>query len=61
MTTGQTNFPYTYGDYSSDPTCYVNVVSAGNYVPKTVEPVTLIDGDQTISVSLAADRVFSNP
>jgi len=58
ITDGSTAYAYTY---SSDIACYVNVVSAGAYVPKTVDPVTLIDADQTLNVYLDDDRVYSNP
>ena len=61
VTTGSTAYQYTY---TSDVATYVNVLvdpTAGNYVAKTVEPVTLINADQTVVVQLAADRAYSNP
>lgn len=58
VTTGSTSYAYTY---SSDVTCYVNVLSVVSYVPKTVEPVVLINADQTVVVQLAADRTYVNP
>jgi hypothetical protein len=55
---GSTSYVYTY---SGDVATYVNVVSSGPYVPKTVEPVTLGSADQTVVVQLANDRAYSNP
>jgi hypothetical protein len=59
VTTGSTSYGYTY---SSDTTCYVNVLSVVNYVPKTVEPVVLINSDQTVTVQLEDERGrYNNP
>jgi hypothetical protein len=59
VTTGSTG--YTYG-YSGDVTCYVNVLSVDNYVPRTVEPVILGDTDQTVVVQLEDERGrYNNP
>jgi len=58
ITDGITAYAYTYG---TDVACYVNVLSVANYVPKTVEPVTLINADQTLVVQLANERNYSNP
>ena len=51
---------YTYS-YTSDTTCYVNVVSSGAYVPTTQENVVLGNADQTVNVIMPTDRVYSNP
>jgi len=56
VTDGSTSYTYAY---SSNVACYVNVVSTGLYVPKTVDPVTLINADQTIDVYLDTDRIYS--
>lgn len=59
VTTGSTTYTYAY---SSDTTCYLNVLSVQNYVPRTVEPVTLVNADQTVVVQLEAERGrYSNP
>lgn len=54
------NTSYTYA-YSAGEETYINVVSSGLYVPKTVSPVYLINADQTVAIQLAPDRTFSNP
>ena len=58
VTDGSTSYQYTY---SFDVACYVNVVSTGLYVPKTVDPVTLVNSDLTVDVYLDTDRTYSNP
>jgi hypothetical protein len=59
VTTGSTS--HTYG-YSGDVTCYLNVLSVANYVPRTVEPVVLGASDQTVVVQLEDERGrYNNP
>ena len=51
---------YTYS-YTTDTTCYVNVVTSGSYIPTTKENVVLGNADATVDIVMATDRVFSNP
>ena len=53
VTSGSTSYLY---EYSGDVTCYVNVLSVDNYVPRTVEPVVLKADDQTLVVQLDDER-----
>ena len=53
VTSGSTSYLYSY---AGDVTCYVNVLSVDNYVPRTVEPVVLTADDQTLVVQLDDER-----
>ena len=53
VTSGSTSYLY---EYAGDVTCYVNVLSIDNYVPRTVEPVVLTADDQTLVVQLDDER-----
>lgn len=59
VTTGSTSYSYTY---TTDITCYLNVLNVSLYEPKTVSPVVLGNSNQTVVVALDPERgKYNNP